>query len=220
MQIEKCFGEKKCKFNNYRHPRLDRVWSSEVIRCWLLPKAFPLALLISKTNSPLCPFPQSLDCVRKMWLALYLKTLRGVSLHNGIGRLFIRAKIKKVFCKELLTQIAQSPSVKIHKQWLQVCQSGALRGPFSLSRLIQENERKLAAKLESNCCHTEGPQSLSLSLCLSLVYPVISPVSTEPLGSNIIATGTFLLRYENKHPKQKWSICDEVYNNCVFSLKQ
>lgn len=109
-------------------------------------------------------------------MASYLKTLHSVSLHNSIGGLFIRAEIKKVFCKELLTQIAQSPSVKIHIQWLHVCQSRALRGPFSLLRLIWENGSKLAAKLERSCFHTEEPcESLSL-------YPPLSdlPNNNKP----------------------------------------
>lgn len=61
-------------------------------------------------------FPYSLDCVLKMQLASYLKTLHIVSLHNSIGGLFIRDGIKKVFCLEFFffffTQIAQSLSVK------------------------------------------------------------------------------------------------------------
>lgn len=80
-----------------------------------------------------------------LWLASYLKTLHCVLLYNGLAGLLISSKIKKVFCKELLTQIARSPSVKIHILWLDACQSQDL---LHLWRLIWGNGNKLAAKLE------------------------------------------------------------------------
>lgn len=124
-----------------------------------------------------------------MWLASYLKTLRCVSLHNGIGRLFIRAKIKKVFCEELLSTDRPEPfSGNSHPMITCLSISEALCGPFPLLRLIWGNGSKLAAKLERGCFHTEGPsESLSLSLPHSLIppiiiSPIISPVFHRTLG--------------------------------------
>lgn len=124
-----------------------------------------------------------------MWLASYLKTLRCVSLHNGIGRLFIRAKIKKVFFEVLLSTDRPEPfSGNSHPMITCLSISEALCGPFPLLRLIWGNGSKLAAKLERGCFHTEGPsESLSLSLPHSLIppiiiSPIISPVFHRTLG--------------------------------------
>lgn len=117
------------------------------------------------------------------------------------------AEIKKVFCAEPSNTDRPEPFSENPHPMITCLSISRPPWPVFSFKINMREWKQISCKLERSCFHTEWPsESLSLSLPLSLIYPiVISPVFHRTLGLLYHCHQLFLPQIPKQISWKKWS---------------